>query len=190
MARDRIDRDELASKLMEASSAEDRLRAMAELITDFLMEAEVTAKVGAEPHERSAERTTHRNGHRDRPRDTRLGTLTRLCAELHRASAAQRTSPDQRDSGGGERRLDAQDRSGAARWVTSASRIIRNVNKYRQTSETADWTKSDVEVDREGIIESRDRECRPLKRARGQIRGELAARALRCDQSNGTGYAR
>ena len=77
MAKDRIDRDELASKLMEtASSAEDPLRAMAELITDFLMEAEVTAKVGAEPHERSAERTTHRNGHRDRRWDTRLGTLT------------------------------------------------------------------------------------------------------------------
>ncbi len=77
MAKDRIDRDELASKLIEtSSSAEDPLRAMAELITDFLMEAEVTAKVGAEPHERSAERTTHRNGHRDRRWDTRLGTIT------------------------------------------------------------------------------------------------------------------
>ena len=49
MAKDRIERDELASKLMEtAGSAEDPLRAMAELITDFLMEAEVTGKVGAE----------------------------------------------------------------------------------------------------------------------------------------------
>jgi putative transposase len=77
MAKDRIDRDELASKLVEtASAAEDPLRAMAELVTDFLMEAEVTAKIGAEPHERSAERTTHRNGHRERRWDTRLGTLT------------------------------------------------------------------------------------------------------------------
>lgn len=77
MAKDRIDRDELASKLVEtASSADDPLRSMAELITDFLMEAEVTAKVGAEPHERSADRTTHRNGHRERRWDTRLGTLT------------------------------------------------------------------------------------------------------------------
>ncbi len=76
MAKDRIDRDELASKLMEtASSADDPLRTMAELITDFLMEAEVTAKVGAEPHERSADRTTQRNGHRERRWDTRLGTL-------------------------------------------------------------------------------------------------------------------
>jgi putative transposase len=76
MAKDRIERDELASKLMEtASSAEDPLRAMAELLTDFVMEAEITAKVGAEAHERSAERTTHRNGHRERRWDTRLGTL-------------------------------------------------------------------------------------------------------------------
>ena len=71
MAKDRIERDELASKLIEtASSAEDPLRAMAELITGFLMEAEVTAKVGAEPHERNEQRTTHRNGYRDRRWDT------------------------------------------------------------------------------------------------------------------------
>jgi putative transposase len=77
MAKDRIDRAELADKLMEsATSAEDPLRAMAEMIADFVMEAEVTAKVGAEPHERSAERTTHRNGFRDRRWDTRLGTLS------------------------------------------------------------------------------------------------------------------
>jgi putative transposase len=76
MAKDRIDRDELASKLMEtAGSAEDPLRAMAELLTDFVMEAEVTAKIGAEAHQRSEERTTHRNGYRERRWDTRLGTL-------------------------------------------------------------------------------------------------------------------
>jgi len=76
MAKDRIDRAELADKLLEsATSAEDPLRAMAEMIAGFLMEAEVTAKAGVEPHERSAERTTHRNGHRDRRWDTRAGTL-------------------------------------------------------------------------------------------------------------------
>ncbi|MBI5085802.1 MAG: transposase [Acidobacteria bacterium] len=67
MAKDRIDRNELADKLIEtASSTEDPLRAMAEMIADFVMEAEVTAKVGAEPHERSPERTTQRNGFRTR----------------------------------------------------------------------------------------------------------------------------
>ena len=48
---------------------------MAELITGFLMEAEVANKVGAEAHERSEQRSTHRNGYRDRRWDTRLGTL-------------------------------------------------------------------------------------------------------------------
>jgi len=44
MAKDRIDRAELADKLIESTSnAEDPLRAMAEMIADFLMEAEVTA---------------------------------------------------------------------------------------------------------------------------------------------------
>jgi transposase-like protein len=77
MAKDRIDRAELADKLVEsAASAEDPLRAMAEMIADFVMETEVTAKVGAEPHERNPERTTHRNGFRDRRWDTRLGTLS------------------------------------------------------------------------------------------------------------------
>lgn len=76
MAKDRIDRAELADKLVEsATSAEDPLRAMAEMIADFVMEAEVTAKVGAGPHERTPERTTHRNGFRERRWDTRLGTL-------------------------------------------------------------------------------------------------------------------
>ena len=99
MAKDRIDRDELASKLVaRAEEAEDPLRAMAEMITDFVMEAEVTERIGAAPHERSEERVTHRNGHRERRWDTRLGNAAlagaeaarrRLCAELHRASQTQ-----------------------------------------------------------------------------------------------------
>ena len=77
MAKDRIDRNELADKLVEtANSAEDPLRAMAEMIADFVMEAEVSQKIGAEPHERSEERTGYRNGHRERRWDTRLGTLS------------------------------------------------------------------------------------------------------------------
>jgi len=76
MAKDRIERDELASKLFEETAgAEDPLRRIAEMVTGFLMEAEVAQKVGAEPHERSSERTTHRNGYRPRRWDTRLGTL-------------------------------------------------------------------------------------------------------------------
>jgi transposase-like protein len=77
MAKDRIDRNELADKLVEsANAAEDPVRAMAEMVLDFLMEAEVTQKIGAEPHERTEERTGYRNGHRERRWDSRLGTLS------------------------------------------------------------------------------------------------------------------
>lgn len=77
MAKDRIDRNELADKLVEtASAAEDPVRAMAELILDFVMEQQVEQKIGAAPHERTAERTGYRNGHRERRWDTRLGSLT------------------------------------------------------------------------------------------------------------------
>lgn len=76
MAKDRIDRSELADKLMEnVQGTENPLRRMAEMIADFVMEAEVSAKLGAEPHERAADRTGYRNGHRTRRWDTRLGTL-------------------------------------------------------------------------------------------------------------------
>jgi putative transposase len=76
MAKDRIEPVELASKLFEeAVGAEDPLRRIAEMVTSFLMEAEVAQKVGAGPHERSDGRTTHRNGYRPRRWDTRLGTL-------------------------------------------------------------------------------------------------------------------
>ena len=76
MAKDRIERGELADKLVALTAeAEDPLRAMAEMMTDFVMEAEVSAQVGAGPWERNAERTTQRNGHRERRWDTRLGTL-------------------------------------------------------------------------------------------------------------------
>ena len=93
MAKNRIDRDELASKLVEtATSAEDPLRAMAELLTDFVMEAEVTAKVGAEPHERSDHRTTHRNGHRERRWDTRLGTLTLQVPKVREGATCRASS--------------------------------------------------------------------------------------------------
>jgi len=79
MAKDRTGRAELADKPLEsATSAEDPLRAMEEMIAGFLMEAEVTAKAGAERHER----TTHRNGYRDPRRDTRLGTLSLKALKL------------------------------------------------------------------------------------------------------------
>ena len=51
------------------------LRDGIKLLAQELMDAEVTAMVGAEPHQRSANRITYRNGYRDRDWDTRVGTV-------------------------------------------------------------------------------------------------------------------
>jgi transposase-like protein len=51
-----------------------------------LMEAEVSAQIGAERYERSEERTTQRNGYRTRPWDTRVGTLEVAIPKLRTGS--------------------------------------------------------------------------------------------------------
>jgi hypothetical protein len=70
---------------------------MAEMIAQFIMEAQVTAKIGAEAHERTPERTTqsqrisraalgHAAGDDDVERSKSAGG--RLRAEFHRAPKA------------------------------------------------------------------------------------------------------
>lgn len=54
---------------------EDFLRELTEFMLNRIMEADVTQRINAEPHERSDERETYRNGYRDRQYKTRLGTL-------------------------------------------------------------------------------------------------------------------
>lgn len=54
---------------------EDFLRELTEFMLDHIMEADVTQRINAEPHERSDERETYRNGYRDRQYNTLLGTL-------------------------------------------------------------------------------------------------------------------
>ena len=51
-----------------------------------LMEAEVTAQIGAAPHERSPERTTHRNGYRERLWATRAGEIELAIPRLRSGS--------------------------------------------------------------------------------------------------------
>src|SRR4029453_1737533 len=65
---------QLADKLL-ASEHADVLRESVAWIVAELMEAEVTAKVGAELGQRTPERLTHRNGYRPRAWDTRVGEL-------------------------------------------------------------------------------------------------------------------
>jgi putative transposase len=64
----------------------DLLREAVRSFVHELMEAEVTALVGAEPYERSEERTTQRNGHRPRRWDTRVGTLELAIPKLRSGS--------------------------------------------------------------------------------------------------------
>jgi transposase-like protein len=64
----------------------DFLREAVHRFVHALMEAEVTALVGAAPFERSDERTTQRNGHRSRRWDTRVGTLELAIPKLRTGS--------------------------------------------------------------------------------------------------------
>ena len=54
----------------------DFLRRLVEQTLQGVLEAEMTAHVGAEPYERTETRTGHRNGYRPRTLHTRVGTLT------------------------------------------------------------------------------------------------------------------
>src|SRR5947209_7950575 len=58
-----------------ASEHSDFVRDAVALVAQELMEAEITAEVGAELHEVSDERLTHRNGYRPRPWETRVGEI-------------------------------------------------------------------------------------------------------------------
>src|SRR4051794_41891880 len=53
----------------------DFLRDGVRVLTQALMEIEVSQHLGAERHERTAERSGQRNGYRERELDTRAGTI-------------------------------------------------------------------------------------------------------------------
>ena len=53
----------------------DFLRDGVRVLTQALMEIEVSQHLGAERHERTAERSGQRNGYREREWDTRVGTI-------------------------------------------------------------------------------------------------------------------
>ena len=56
----------------------DFLRQIVERSLQQVLEAEMTAHIGAEPYERTEARTGHRNGYKPRTLHTRVGTLTLL----------------------------------------------------------------------------------------------------------------
>ena len=60
---------------LKAADVDDRVRSAAATIYQALIEAELSAVIGAEPHERSPERVNYRNGHRPRVLTTVAGDL-------------------------------------------------------------------------------------------------------------------
>jgi putative transposase len=66
--------------------AVDFLKEGVRWLVQELMEAEVSAQIGAERYARSGERTTQRNGYRTRPWDTRVGTLELAIPKLRSGS--------------------------------------------------------------------------------------------------------
>jgi putative transposase len=60
---------------LKAADVDDRIRSAATTIYQALIEAELTAVIGAAPHERSAARTAQRNGSRSRTLSTTAGDL-------------------------------------------------------------------------------------------------------------------
>jgi transposase-like protein len=81
------DRMALADRLRKGEEpTEDPLREIVRWTIQELMEAEVSAQVGAGRYERSPERATQRNGYRVRPWDTRVGTLELQIPKLRTGS--------------------------------------------------------------------------------------------------------
>jgi Transposase, Mutator family len=71
---------------MKAAEVDDRVRTAAETMYQALIEAELTAVVGAGPWERSVERTAQRNGSRPRTLTTTAGDLELRIPKLRTGS--------------------------------------------------------------------------------------------------------
>jgi putative transposase len=71
---------------LKGADVEDRIKQAATTIYQALIEAELTAVIGAGPHERSAARTAQRNGHRPKTISTTAGDLELRIPKLRAGS--------------------------------------------------------------------------------------------------------
>ena len=71
---------------LKAADVDDRIRSAATTIYQALIEAELTAVIGAGPHERTETRTTQRNGSREKLVATTAGDLTVKIPKLRTGS--------------------------------------------------------------------------------------------------------
>jgi len=74
MADDSMELTNFLSKAVGGGTV-DFLREGVRVLSQALMELEVSEQIGAGRHERSSERTTHRNGYRERTWDTAVGAI-------------------------------------------------------------------------------------------------------------------
>ena len=71
---------------LKTAQVDDRIRQAAQTIYQALIEAELTAVIGAAPHERSPDRLAQRNGHRPRMLATTAGDLELRIPKLRAGS--------------------------------------------------------------------------------------------------------
>jgi putative transposase len=81
-----LDQSALLEVLDALKEVNDRVRQAAETIYQALIEAELTAVIGAAPHQRSETRTAQRNGHRPRTLSTTAGDLELRIPKLRTGS--------------------------------------------------------------------------------------------------------
>jgi len=73
-------------EVLKAADVDDRIRSAATTIYQALIDAELTAVIGAAPHERTDSRTAQRNGHRPRTLSTTAGDLELRIRKLRTGS--------------------------------------------------------------------------------------------------------
>ena len=71
---------------LKVAEVDDRVRQAAQTIYQALIEAELTAVIGAGPHERTSDRLAQRNGHRARVLSTTAGDLELRLPKLRSGS--------------------------------------------------------------------------------------------------------
>ena len=85
MALNESDLSELLNALHAGGNIDVICRSV-ELVLQALIESELTAEIGTEPHERSQSRTNQRDGHRPRLLSTKAGDVTLAIPKLRRGS--------------------------------------------------------------------------------------------------------
>lgn len=73
-------------EVMKSAGVNNRVKVAAKTIYEALIDAELTAVIGAGPWEHSAERTAVRNGYRPMVFSTQAGDLERSVPKLHSGS--------------------------------------------------------------------------------------------------------